>query len=106
MLMMMRSDESYTPTTPSICNDPEVVFACLLDIDCPAECQGGTTDPTDPTDPVEVKMGQLNLSLASGTPANGTSIPSVGTVPFANITLAAGSNDVRVHAVTVRREGL
>lgn len=111
MLVLKRSSEADLSVTPGLCSDVETVFACTIDPDgsmglCPAACVSGSTPTPSDSDSGEVKAGSLNLSLGAGTPANGASIPSVGTVPFAAIAFNAGSSDIRVHSVTVERFGL
>ena len=107
-VMFQRADEGGT--TPAVCQDPMVQLSCALGLDdCPAECSGDDTDNGDDngddTDNV-VLAGDLDLTIAAGTPANGSSIPLVGTVPFASIKFAAGSDDIKVSSVTVERFGL
>lgn len=93
MLMMKRAAGDVTP---AICQTPENVLSCSLGLDtCPAECVS-----------TEVKAGDLSLSLASGTPANMTSIPQNGIVNFAVVDFKAMSEDVKVNSVTVTRQGL
>lgn len=99
MLMMMRSDEEYTPPSASVCDDPEVVFACLLDIDCPAECQDDVTDPTDPTDPVFEWEGELTVRLSSDTPNWGLIPGNVAWVTVAKYDVSADDEDVRVDSM-------
>ncbi len=99
MLMMERADDSSN-NTPAICETPENQTACSLGLDtCPTEC-------VDNSNPDEVKAGDLQLSLASGTPADMTSIPQAGIVNFASIDFEAGSEMVKVNSVTVTRLGL
>lgn len=75
----------------------------------------GSVDPTVPpttgttntgSTTVEVKAGNLDVTLGAGSPANMSSIPNNGVVEFAKVNLSAGSADVKVHSITFRREGL
>lgn len=78
---------------------------CTMDPTMP-ECLPGTTGTMNTGTVVEVKAGNLDLTLGAGSPANGSSIPMNGVVTFAKVALAAGSSDVNVRSVTLRREGL
>jgi hypothetical protein len=63
MLMMMRADDSYTPS--ETCTLEERV-ACLLGDNaeaCLAACEG--EDPEEPVDPEEIKAGTLKVSMTS-----------------------------------------
>ena len=63
MLMMQRAAGA---DVPAVCSTPENVLSCSLGLDtCPAECE---TTP-------EILAGNLNVSLDSDSPANGTQIP-------------------------------
>ena len=95
MLMMQRG--STGGTTPATCSTAENIFACSIGVNCPAECQNTT--------PV-VKAGSLNVSLDSATAANGTQVPSTGTVRFAVVDFAAGSSDISLNTVTIKKVGL
>lgn len=64
------------------------------------------TDPTDPTDPVEVKAGNLDVSLNSATLANNSQIPAVGVVRFAAVNFSAGSSDINLKNVEISKVGL
>lgn len=73
-------------------------------------------DPTDPTVPstgtvttgttVEVKAGNLDVSLNASSPTNGSSIPYNGVVSFGKVDLQAGSSDVSVNSIKMKRTGL
>ena len=95
MLMMQRG--STGGTTPATCSTPENILACSMGVNCPTECQNTT--------PV-VKAGSLNVSLDSATSANGTQVPKAGTVKFAVVDFAAGSSDVSLNTVTIKKVGL
>ena len=96
MLMMQRASGS---TTPSVCTTPENVLSCSLGLDtCPAECVNT---------PAEVKAGDLNVSLNSDTIANGTQVPSTGTIKFAVVNfVASSSSDVSLKDVQIKKVGL
>lgn len=95
MLMMQRADEG---TTSAVCQTPENVLSCSLGLDtCPSECK--TTE-------TEVKAGSLNVSLNSDSAANGTQVPSTGTVKFAVVDFAASSSDVSLKTVELKKVGL
>ena len=97
MLMMQRSAEGTT-TTPTVCTTPENVLSCSLGLDtCPAECV--TTTPV-------VKAGSLTVSLNSNSLANGTQIPSTGTIRFATVNFVASSSDVSLNTLTIKKIGL
>lgn len=90
MLMLYRmQDMDITPSD------------CIEGVDCPVLPGTGDTGQV-----VEVKNGNLELSLATGTPTNGSSIPSVATVNFATVNFASSNSDVTVRSVTLKREGL
>lgn len=96
MLMMQRADEGTT--TPAICSTPENVLSCSLGLDtCPSECK---------TNDTEVKAGSLNVSLNSASVANGTQVPSTGTVKFAVVDFTANSSDVSLKTVELKKVGL
>ena len=95
MLMMQRG--STGTTTPATCSTAENILACSIGVNCPAECQNTT--------PV-VKAGSLNVSLDSSTAANGTQVPQAGTVKFAVVDFAAGSSDISLNTVTIKKVGL
>lgn len=67
-------------------------------------------DIVDPVDPVDtgsvVKAGDLNVALNASSPANGSSIPYNGVVSFGKVDLAAGSKDITVNTIKMKREGL
>jgi len=112
MLLLFRaSTADLDNVTPGFCNDAETMLLCLMDSDgamglCPAACLGEEgTDPVDGDD-TEVKAGNLQLSLGSDTPANGSSIPNNGIVSFGEIKFTAASSDVKVNSVTLTRQGL
>lgn len=66
-------------------------------------------DPVDPT-PINtgtvVKAGNLEVSLSASSPANGSSIPYNGVVSFGKVDFKAGSSDVTVNTVKMKRTGL
>lgn len=74
----------------------------LCDID-PTLCNNNGTGTTTP--PV-VKEGNLNISMNSASPANLSSVPQAGSVKFATVDFAAGSKDITVNSVTLKRSGL
>jgi hypothetical protein len=81
-----------------------VQIACALnpeDSACPVECR----DTVDP-DPIEVKAGNLNVSLNSDTAVNWTQIPMVGMVRFALVDFRASSSDVSLKTVELSKVGL
>lgn len=63
-------------------------------------------DPTPNTGDVVVKAGNLDVALNAASPANGSSIPYNGVVSFGKVDLTAGSNDVTVNTVKMKRQGL
>lgn len=97
MLMMQRAANGGT--TPATCDTPENQLSCSLGLStCPAECV--TTTPV-------VKAGDLNVTLNSNSPANGTQVPMAGTVKFATVNFAASSsNDVSLNTVQLSKVGL
>lgn len=74
----------------------------LCDID-PSLCNPSGTGTTNP--PV-VKEGNLNISMNSASPANLSSVPMSGSVKFATVDFTAGSKDITVNSVTLKRSGL
>lgn len=60
---------------------------------------GTTTDTT-------VKAGDVEISLNPSSAANGTQIPSTGTIKFAAVDFSAGSADVSVDTVELKSLGL
>jgi hypothetical protein len=74
---------------------------CTIDPTLP-----GCDDSTDPTDPVVVKEGDLNVSLNPSSPANMSSIPNNGVSRFATVDFTAGSKDVTLNTVALKRSGL
>lgn len=101
MLMMKRADESgVATTTPATCSTPENTLACALGLaTCPVECKAAAT--------TEVKAGNLNVSLNSNSAANGTQVPSTGTVRFAVVDFSASSSsDVSLKTVQLKKVGL
>ena len=109
ILMTQRADESgATDGDTAMCNTPEVLFACLLDIDCPAACQADTTPTTGDDTTDEVKMGGLTVALNTTLSlANGTQVPATGTIRFAVVNFtASSSNDVALKTVELKKVGL
>lgn len=74
----------------------------LCDID-PSLCNPNGTGDNNP--PV-VKEGNLNISMNSASPANLSSVPMSGSVKFATVDFTAGSKDITVNSVTLKRSGL
>ncbi len=75
----------------------------LCDID-PSLCQPG--NGTGTTNPPVVKEGNLNISMNSASPANLTSVPQRGSVKFATVDFTAGSKNITINSVTLKRSGL
>jgi|GEM_PF-472333 len=76
----------------------------LCDID-PSLCNPGNTGGNN-TGGTVVKAGNLNISMNSASPANLSSVPQAGSVKFATVDFAAGSKDITVNSVTLKRSGL
>lgn len=76
----------------------------LCDID-PTLCNNNGTGTTVPP-VVVVKAGNLNVSMNASSPANLSSIPAAGSVKFATVDFTAGSKDITVNSVTLKRSGL
>lgn len=92
MLMMQRADAG---TTPAVCETPENVLSCSLGLDtCPAECKTVSN---------EEKAGTLTVST---TAPDYTSIPAVGAVKHATIAFKAGSEDVKLYSVEMKKAAL
>lgn len=66
----------------------------------------GTSNGTDTGSTVVVTGGDVEVSLNPTSPANGTQIPSTGTIRFAGVDFTAGDRDVSVNTVEVRSLGL
>ncbi len=103
MLMMQRADENGVASgKPAICNTPENILACSLELDsCPAEC----LVDEDEEEEVEVKAGTLKVSLGDSL-ADGSQIPSTGIVRFATVNFKASSDDVNLKTVEIKKIGL
>lgn len=71
---------------------------CAIDPSLPG-CKDVVTPPI-------VKKGDLNVALNPASPANYTSIPQVGSVKFATVDFTAGSSDVSLFSVSLKRSGL
>ena len=52
------------------------------------------------------KKGALDVSLNAASPVNGSSIPYNGVVSFGKVDFKAGSSDITVNTVKMKREGL
>lgn len=74
----------------------------LCDID-PTLCNNNGTGSTGP---IVVREGNLNISMNASSPANLSSVPQAGSVKFATVDFAAGSKDITVNSVTLKRSGL
>jgi hypothetical protein len=77
MLMMMRSDDTYTPTEGCTA---EELLACLTADDYDACIAACTAEPEE-IDEDEVKAGTLTVSMGDAL-ADGTQIPNAGIVSF------------------------
>ncbi len=75
----------------------------LCDID-PTYCSNGTGMTN--TGSTVVKEGNLNISMNASSPANLSSVPQAGSVKFATVDFTAGSKDITVNSVTLKRSGL
>jgi len=96
MKTLQTADESGVATAAG-CNDPLTIAACAVgDSSCPAACQPET----------EVKAGSLAVSLNSDTIADGSEVPSTGTVKFAAVDFRANGSDVTVKTVEIKKLGL
>lgn len=62
----------------------------------------GTTTSTDTT----VKAGDLSIDLNPSSATSGTSVPMAGIVKFASVDFTAGSSDVVLNSVEVKKAGL
>jgi len=99
MLMMQRADEDAATDGCSA----EELLACITADDyddCIAEC----SDVEDEEDTIELAW-DLEVDLGNA-PADGTSIPKVGTVSFGEFEFTADSEDVEVYGVDLVRGGL
>ena len=92
MLMVQRAEEGTS--TPAVCTTPENTLSCSLGLDtCPAECK--TVQ--------EAKAGTLSVST---TAPDYTSIPAVGAVKHATVSFKAGSEDVSLYSVEMKKVSL
>jgi len=100
MLMMQRADENGVASgKPAICNTPENILACSLELDsCPAECL--TTDEDEVVLPGFATVARVGSEVSMSVPRNANSV-KVGT-----IRLTAGDNDTTVSSVVIERSGL
>jgi len=91
MLMMQRAADNETP---AVCETPENVLSCSLGLDtCPTECETNN----------DVKAGTLTVDA---TAVDYTSIPATGAVKHATVTFKAGSDDVSVYSVQMKKTSL
>ena len=102
MLMMMRSDDSYTPSTNGCTAEQKV--DCMLNADdydaCIAACSGNEEENTDPE---EVKAGTLNVTMTS---EEGGEFPSrVSSLPVVTYTLKAADEDINVTSLVIEEGG-
>jgi hypothetical protein len=101
MLMMMRSDSSYTPTEGC---SAEELLKCLTADDydaCVAACSDENTE--EEQDPEEVKAGTLNVTMTS---EEGGEFPSlVSSLPVVTYTLKAADEDINVNAIVIEEGG-
>lgn len=58
------------------------------------------------TDGTQVKAGDLEVSLNPGSPANGTEVPGTGSVLFAKVDFTAGSSDISLNTLELKKVGL
>ena len=101
MLMMMRADDSYEPSTEGC--TAEELLACVTADDydaCIAACSD-TEEPEEPTDPEAwVKQGKLTVSKAN---SNIETVPTgVPGVEMWSIKFSAGDEDVKLTSVTLK----
>jgi hypothetical protein len=100
MLMMMRSDDTYTAVEGC---SAEELLACFNADDydaCIAACSN--EGPEEPTDPEEVKAGTLNVTMTSekgGDTPNGTS-----SLPVVTYTLKAADEDINITSLVVEQK--
>lgn len=93
MLMMQRASGN---ATPAICELPENVLACSLELDtCPAECQNVT-----PVVPGFITVSSVGSVTTQYVPKNAVN-KKIG-----SIKLTAGENDTTVTSVTIKHAGL
>jgi len=94
MLMMQRADTNGGANT-DICKTEENIVNCSLGLSsCPAQCT--STDN-------EVKAGTLSVSSKD---VGYSSIPAVGAVKHSTITFKAGSEDVKLYSVEMKKTSL
>jgi hypothetical protein len=66
----------------------------------------GNTTSTGTTTSTVVKSGDVSVSLNPTSSANGTQVPMSGIVRFAGVDFTAGSSDVALNTVEVKKAGL
>jgi len=95
MLMMQRADETGA-NTPAICQTPENILACSLELDsCPVECK-----ETAVTNPGLATVSLVGSAVTHKVPQNVKSY-KVGTIK-----LTAGENETTVSSLVVTRSNL
>jgi hypothetical protein len=97
MLMMMRADDAYTPTTGC---SAEELLACILAEDyqaCIAACSGTEEEVILPG---YVSISKVNVPAQQDVPMNAVNV-KIGTIK-----LTAGENGARVSSLEVSRDGL
>ena len=100
MLMMMRSDSSYTPTEGCTA---EELLKCLTADDydaCIATCSNENTDEEESLGNGLAKVSKVSVPAAQDVPANAVNV-KVGTIK-----LTAGEYDTKVSSVEISRDGL
>ena len=78
---------------------------CALDPNLP-ECVDNGNGTGNNNTGVVVKAGDLNVSLNPSSPAQMTSIPNNGVSRFATVDFTAGSDDISINTVSLKRQGL
>lgn len=66
----------------------------------------GTTSTGTTTTPVVVKAGALGVALNPASAANGTQVPMAGIIRFAVVDFTAGSADISLNSVELKKAGL
>jgi len=102
MLMMMRADDSYEPSTEGC--TAEELLACVTADDYDACIAACSQEPGD-EEPEEEKKWTLTISLGDAL-SDGTQIPNAGIVSFGTVNFKASSEDVNLKSVTIKKQGL
>lgn len=117
-MVIVTADSAVTSTSTSVDGDEgDLDLTDIFGPDVDMGTSTGTTSTGTTTDTnnnnntntnttTPVANGDLELSLNPASPANGAQIPMAGTVRFAKVDFTAGSADVSLNSVELKKVGL